>query len=77
MVRVRIHLLFSIDDIDPFSKKEFNHNFMMIESYKGDLRIKDKEAEELRWLSYNEIVKEGMVPIVQKAADRLHHMGLL
>jgi len=52
------------DDLNPFSKKEFDHSFMMVESYRSDLRMKGKEAGGLRCLSYNEIVEEGVVPMV-------------
>ncbi len=68
--------LFSIDDTDPFSKKDFTHNFMRVERYTGDIS-ETKEGVALLWLSYNQIKNENPVLIVQRLVDRLHESGIL
>ncbi len=65
--------LFSIDDIDPFSKREFTHNFMLVEAYKGKIGT-SKEAKMLKWFTYEELENEELVLIVRRLVGRLHEM---
>ena len=68
--------LFTVDDTDPFSKLGFRHNFMLIESYEGNIE-KSREAENLIWMSYNELMKMRLAPIVSKLINRLKEMSLI
>ena len=68
--------LFSIEDTDPHSKLSFNHNFMLIESFGGKVEV-SKEATMLKWMTYKEAKKEGLVLIVEKLLNRLHNMKLI
>ncbi|RLC36855.1 hypothetical protein DRH29_03605 [candidate division Kazan bacterium] len=68
--------LFSINDKDPFSKKNFTHNFMLIESFQGNI-TNSQEAKKLKWMTYKELKNEKLVLIVDKLVERLHEMNLL
>jgi mutator protein MutT len=68
--------LFTIDDTDTFSKLKFRHNFMLIKSYDGRLEM-SREAETLIWMSYDNLMKTQLVPIVKKLVDRLHRIELI
>lgn len=68
--------LFTLEDKDPFSKKDFQHHFMHIESFEGEIKS-SKEAEKMEWLSYHEIQKKESPPIVQKLIQKLHEKNLL
>ena len=68
--------LFAIEDMDPFSKLQFRHNFMFIESYEGKIE-KSRESEALFYMSYDELMKMHVVPIVKKLGKRLHKLGLI
>jgi 8-oxo-dGTP pyrophosphatase MutT (NUDIX family) len=68
--------LFTIDDVDPTSKRRFRHNFMLIESFDGTVGI-SREAVGLLWKSYGEMDGLGLAPIARKLVDRLHGMGML
>lgn len=72
----KVRYLFSIDDTDPFSKRDFTHNFVLVESYAGAI-TSTKEADALLWLDYEQIKKEKLVLIVQRLVDRLHEAGML
>ncbi len=68
--------LFTIDDVDPTSGKDFRHNFMLVESFEGII-YGSREAECLCWKSYGEMEDAGLVPIARKLVDRLHEIGML
>jgi len=68
--------LFDIHNIDPFSKKDFCHNFMLVKSFEGRIK-KSREAEKLVWMSYDELKKHNPVLIVRKLVDKLHEMDLI
>jgi 8-oxo-dGTP diphosphatase len=67
--------LFSIDDIDPFSKQAFTHNFRLVRKYEGEIRG-SCEANSLRWLTYAQIKEISVVSLVQVMIDRVHGMKL-
>lgn len=73
---IKAKYLFTIEDIDPFSKYHFSHNFMFIESYKGKIE-KSREAEALIYMSYNELINARLVTIVIKLVEKLHELGLI
>jgi len=68
--------LFTIDDVDPFSKLDFRHNFMYVDSFEGEI-VESKEAEDLVWLSYGELMNRELAPIVSKLVNKLHKRDLL
>ena len=55
---------------------EFTHNFMLVESYSGEIKG-TKEATELRWMTFEELNKEKLELFVRRLVDRLHDMGCL
>jgi 8-oxo-dGTP pyrophosphatase MutT (NUDIX family) len=72
---MKSRLLFSMDDADPSSRKEFTHNFMLVESYEGKIGASN-EALELRWLTYDEAKREKLALIVERLVDRLRGTGM-
>ena len=66
--------LFSIPDTDPISRKKFSHNFIVINKYLGEIK-KSKEAEDLQWLTYDQLKEQKLVPIVEKLVDSLRRMN--
>lgn len=68
--------LFAIDDLDPFSKLKFRHNFILIESYTGKIKA-SRESKGLVWMSYEELMKIYLVNIVKDLIEKLHSTGLL
>ena len=68
--------LFAMSDIDPFSGKQFRHNFMLIESYQGKISSSN-ESEGVMWASYEELTGKRLAPIVRKLAERLRERKLI
>lgn len=68
--------LFTIDDVDPWSKLSFKHNFLLIDSFEGEI-TESKEAEGLMWLSYDDVMGRELAPIVTKLVNQLHRKNLL
>jgi len=69
------NFLFSIDDVDPFSKKLFRHNFMQIKSFEGTIN-ESHEAKSLYWKTYKELEDQECALIVRKLVKKLHKSGL-
>ena len=67
--------LFSLEDVDPHSRREFLHSFMLVKSYRGLVK-RSKEAKKMRWLTYAQVKRERTAPIVHKLAIRLRDRGL-
>lgn len=74
--KVKSNYLFSIMDRDPFSNTDFNHNIMIIESFDGIIR-NSSEADELIWMSYEELKKQNLIPVVQTLVEKLHQQKLI
>ena len=68
--------LFTLDDVDPFSKLNFRHNFIFVDSFEGKI-VESNEAESLVWLSYRELKNRALAPIVSKLVNKLHKQDLL
>jgi len=68
-------LLFAIDDRDPFSGREFTHNFMLVESYNGVIS-NSRESVGLEWLTYEKAMKQDPPPVVKKLLARLRGNSL-
>jgi mutator protein MutT len=72
---IKCRFLFAIDDVDPFSKRKFRHNFMLIESFDGEIGV-SKEAKELIWIDYDQLKKKKLAPIVRKLVEGLHELKI-
>ena len=63
--------LFTLEDVDTVSRIPFSHNFMLIESFDGEI-TNSNEADELKWMTYAEMKNTELIPIVHKVIDELH-----
>ncbi|MFH0715062.1 MAG: NUDIX hydrolase [Candidatus Diapherotrites archaeon] len=73
---LKSNYLFTIEDIDPFSKNEFKHNFMLVEKYTGEIK-NTLEGNSLKYMEYSKIMKAKPVLIVEKLTKKLHAKNLI
>jgi len=68
--------LFCINDVDPFSNKEFEHHFLLIKRFDGKIR-NSSEAQAIGWYTYKELQKVPIPKVVKRLVEKLKEIGLL
>jgi 8-oxo-dGTP diphosphatase len=67
----QIKPLFTIKDIDPISRTNFDHHFFLVEKHEGKIH-RSNEADELLWMTYTELKKINLAFVVHQLVEKLH-----